>query len=331
MQAETLLEIPLIDIPAGSEPAVVSVMAEPARLSLLLSSARRIYTPPGVWIADSLTQAWAGRAAGPYSGAVVAVDRIMRRRGAYLLNHSYEWGCTSSAMKDPDLGGSTLLRTLDWPFDGLGRALIVTRCDGGAGRYFSMTWPGFVGVLTGLAPRRFAIAINQPPLPLPGWGKAAGWLAARRQVHRSTAIAPAHLLRLVFDTCPDFTGAVTLIRQTPLCIPAIFTIAGAHPDEAVVIERTATDAFEPAEAVAANHWSSLRAPAGRPRHHSSASRHKAMCDLAAATPDWSLNWVRPPIAQPDTRVVVMANPATGRLLVQGWEKRGPATALLDTQ
>ena len=38
---------------------------------------------------------------------------------------------------------------------------------------------------------------------------------------------------------------------------------------------------------------------------------------------------RPAILQPDTRLAVMANPLNGRLLVQGWEKTGPATALLD--
>ena len=45
--------------------------------------------------------------------------------------------------------------------------------------------------------------------------------------------------------------------------------------------------------------------------------------------EWSLDWLRPPILQPDTRLVAMANPLTGRLLVQGWEKTGPATGILD--
>jgi hypothetical protein len=48
---------------------------------------------------------------------------------------------------------------------------------------------------------RFAAAINQPPLPLPSWGKAAGWLAARLLVGRSDALPPSHLLRLAFAGC----------------------------------------------------------------------------------------------------------------------------------
>ncbi|MEI9987809.1 MAG: hypothetical protein WDN69_34610 [Aliidongia sp.] len=45
--------------------------------------------------------------------------------------------------------------------------------------------------------------------------------------------------------------------------------------------------------------------------------------------DWSLDWLRAPILQPDTRLAVMANLRSGRLLVQGWEKTGPATDVLD--
>src|SRR5262249_40440392 len=85
-----------------------------------------------------------------------------RRRGwparGVPRNYSYEWGCTTGAAPDGD--GVTLMRTLDWPFDGLGRALVVMRQQGAAGPYLSVTWPAFAGVLTGLAPGRFAAAIN---------------------------------------------------------------------------------------------------------------------------------------------------------------------------
>jgi hypothetical protein len=252
---------------------------------------------------------------------------------AFLLNYSYEWGCTTAAAHDPSAGGTTLLRTLDWPFDGLGRALVVVRQQGRAGRYVSVTWPGFVGVLTGLAPGRFAAAINQPPLPLPGWDKAVGWLAARWLVHQSSALPPSHLLRLAFDTCGSFADAVDLIRRTPICLPAIFTLAGPESGEAVVIERTQTLAFEPTEPAAANHWAADPGPVGRPRDASSLHRRRAMAQLAARAPDgsldWSLDWVRPPILQRDTRLAMMANPRTGRLLAQGREKTGPATAIID--
>src|ERR1700675_437794 len=48
--------------------------------------------------------------------------------------------------------------------DGLGRHVEVARMAGPAGEYYSVTWPGFVGVLTAMAPGRFAATINQAPL-----------------------------------------------------------------------------------------------------------------------------------------------------------------------
>ena len=329
MPPDSLTRIPVLDVSATEEPAVASVGAEPARLALLLAQARRSYTPLGMRLADARSRHWSARSSSPYAEAVREVDRAFGRPGAFLLNYSYEWGCTTGAVDDPPIGGTTLLRTLDWPFDGLGRALIVVRHEAAAGPYASVTWPGFAGVLTGSAPGRFAAAINQPPLPLPGWGKAAGWLAARLRVNRSEALPPSHLLRLAFDTCRSFAAAVTLIRSTPICLPAIFTLAGPEPGEAIVIERTETAGFEPARAAAANHWAAVPGVAGRPRNASSPERRDAMAALLASGQDWSFDWLQPPILQPDTRVAVMANPRSGRLLVQGWETTGPATAVLD--
>lgn len=184
-------------------------------------------------------------------------------------------------------------------------------------------------MLTGVAAGRFAAAINQPPLPLPGWGRAVGRLAARRRVARSRAMPLAHLLRLAFDLCRDFNAAAALLRTTPVCLPAIFTLAGPGAGEALVIERTADAAFEPAEPAAANHWAAASGPGGRPRNRTSRERRDAMLVLLAAAPGWSLDWVRALILAPDTRLAMMASPRTGRMLLQGWEKGGPATAVLD--
>lgn len=322
-----LLPIPFIDVGGQDEPALASAQAEPERLAILMNSARRTYTAIGMRWADDRSRRWHARSNSPYGEAVDAVGRLLGRPGAFLLNYSYEWGCTTGAADDGE--GATLLRTLDWPFDGLGRALIVTRQAGAAGRYLSVTWPGFAGVLTGMAPGRFAAAINQPPLPLPELGKAAGWTALRVRVDRSTAMPPSHLLRLAFDTCRTFAEAVALIRATPICIPAIFTLAGLETGETVVIERSETGAFTPPEPAAANHWASTPGPRGKPRNRSSLARRAAMTKLIGSRPGWSFDWLIGPILQPDTRLAVMANPRTGRLLAQGWEKTGPVTAVLN--
>jgi hypothetical protein len=327
MQPGQLPSIPLIDATATDAPSVLTAQTQSQRLALLMNSARRTYTSVGLRWADARTEHWHSRSASPYIGEVRRVDRAIGRPGGFLLNYSYEWGCTTGAAERDD--GVTLMRTLDWPFDGLGRALIAVRQQGRAGPYASITWPGFAGVLTGMAPGRFAAAINQPPLPLPAWGKAVGWGVSRLRVNRSPALPPSHLLRLAFDTCRDFAEAMALIRSTPICVPAIFTLAGTKPGEAAVIERTEISAFQPTEPAAANHWASTPGPKGKPRNGSSIARRTAMTDLIATTHDWSFDWLRAPILQPDTRLAFMANPGTGRTIVQGWEKTGPATAVLD--
>ncbi|WP_296714923.1 carcinine hydrolase/isopenicillin-N N-acyltransferase family protein [Rhodoblastus sp.] len=319
-----LLNIPVVIVQPGDEPALATLAAEPRRFEHLVTSARRLYTPCGVRLADNLSRRWASHNESLYQPAVESVAAEVGRSAAYLLNHSYEWGCTSGAAVDSELGGATLLRTLDWPFDGLGETVVATRCEGAAGPYLSLTWPGLVGVLTATAPGRFAAAINQPPLP-GGCGRTAGWLLARYRVGRSKAPPPTHVLRYVFDTARTFDQAVAMLRETPLCIPAIFTIVGVAPHERVVIERTETCAFIASQPTAANHWASDSAPKTRPRDKTSLARRAAMNTLIAKQPDWSLSWLKPPILDLTTRLVVMANPVHGRMIAQGWERSGAVT------
>jgi hypothetical protein len=320
--------IPVLDIPARQAQALASARAEPERLALLLDQGRRTYTQLGLRLADARSRGWARRLASPYAEEVADAARAVGRPGVFLLNYSYEWGCTTGGAPDPGEGGATLLRTLDWPFDGVGRAVIVTSGQAEAGGWLNVTWPGFAGALTGLAPGRFAAAINLAPLPLPRWGKPVGWLAARWLVGRSRALPPSHLLRLAFETCRDFAAAVALIRTTPICVPAIFTLTGPGAGEAVVIERSRDAAFAVPQPVAANHWACVAAPPGHPRDRTSPARREAMAVRLAAGADWSLGWLAPPILRRDTRLVAMANPRSGRLLVQGWEKTGAVTEVL---
>ena len=326
--AAPLPAIPLVTPAPGEEPALAALRHAPEKLDLLLASGRRTYTPLGFHVAETLSRTWARRVETPYADAVARVDAALGRPGAYLLNHSYEWGCTSGAVADPDLGGTTLLRVLDWPFDGLGRALVAANCEGQAGAYVSLTWPGFAGVLTACAPGRFAGAINQPPLPS-RWGKLIGWPKARLRVARATAIPPTHLLRLAFETCATFDEAVALLRDTPICIPTIYTLAGAREGQAITIERTETEAHVSVEPAAANHWTTPGAPKGRPRNASSHARRAEMIDLSRRAPDWTMGWLTSPILHGETRLAMMANPATGRMIARGYEKDGAVTGLLE--
>jgi len=77
--------------------------------------------------------------------------------------HVYLFACTTSAAPGPN-GAPLLRRSLDWPFDGLGRCVEIAWQSGPAGDFYNVTWPGAVGVLSAMAPGRFCAVINQAPM-----------------------------------------------------------------------------------------------------------------------------------------------------------------------
>ena len=318
--------IPVLEIGAGGAPALAK--AAPERLRSILVAARAYYTPPGVEIGDALSRRWLARANNPYQGEIAAVAaHLGGRAGAHLLNTSYEWTCTAAVGPDPGGRGNRMLRTLDWPLDGLGRALVVARQDGGAGLYLNVTWPGFAGVVTAMAPKRFSAAINQPPIPKRTFARWLDWTIMRGRTWRSRALPPAHLLRRAFDTCRTYAEARAMLMETPICIPAFFTLSGVEPDEGCVIERTEDAArVRESPACAANHWVSFPF-SGWPRGEASEKRFSRLTEVHRRAPD-GFAWVAPPILNATTRAAMTANAARGVLWVQGFESDGPATAPL---
>ncbi len=322
--ANDLPEIPVIDL--GAAGPVELVRREPERAKALLTGAYRQVTAVGLAVADFQARRWLVRSANPYRNEIETIAAALGRSGTAALNLSYEWACTAGVAADAD-GGSRLLRTLDWPFHGLGRNLVVTLNHGPAGRWVSATWPGFVGVLTAMAPARFAAAINQPPLRYHAGILPIDWLVDRLRVWRSNALPPVHLLRQAFERCRSYGEARDLLAGSRLCLPALFTLSGVGRGEGCVIERTEDRAVvHEAPAAVANHWLSDGLGAGRPRGDFSAERRHRMAHcLAAGGRDFG--WLVPPIANRFTRLALSANAATGDLAVQGWERDGPATRI----
>jgi hypothetical protein len=293
----------------------------------LLAVARRQFTAPLVVAADWRARRWLARAANPLLPEIDAIAAELGRPGAHGLNLSYEWACTAGVAVDAD-GRAVLRRTLDWLGHGLGRNLVVARRDGPAGPWLDITWPGFVGVFTALAPGRFAAAINQAPLRRRTGLMPADWLIDRVKVGRSTDLPPCHLLRAVFETCRDYAEARNLLTTAPLCLPALFILAGNRPGEGCIIERTEDlAATVNAPAAIANDWLTPAFPRGTPRGYDSPTRQCLMAACQAERCD-GLDWLQPPIANPYTRLAAVLDPAAGRLTLQGWERSGPATRIL---
>lgn len=322
----TRRQIPVYDIGTGGAAAMAE--AAPGHLRQLHRDALRLYTRPVVVCGDLLSQHWLERSDNPYLDEIRAVQHLMPGRGAYLLNMSYEWACTTSVAPDPVGAGMRLCRTLDWKIKGLGRTLIVARQDGPAGPFVNATWPGSVGIYTAMAPGRFAAAINQPPLRSRApWTLPFDWLAARVRQYACTDLPPSHLLRLAFETCADYEEARDFLRETPICMPAFFSLAGVAPGEGCIIERTERAAIvHEAPTAVSNHWLSVEEP-GRPRGRDSEARRARMLEAMKAR-EPNFDWVKPPIRNRDTRVSAEMNAATGNVLLQGWEGDQAVTDVL---
>lgn len=278
-------------------------------------------------LGDPIVRRWMRRTGSPYANEIEAHARTLKRPGIWLLHGAYLFGCT--ALADETAEGPRLRRTLDWPFPGLGRLVEVMRRETSAGPYLDVTWPGFVGVLTAVAPGRFAASINQAPMrqrTLLWVDYVLNALAGLR----STALPPEHLLRHVFETCATFDQARRWLEITPVARPVLFTLVGCKPGERMVIERDGASARSYwQDTVVANDWQEPRSGwrprccgAGTPVENNRSRR----ASLAAwAGRDADVDWVSGPVLNACTRVSVEMSPSTGQLVVAGWEDSARAT------
>ncbi len=284
---------------------------------------------------DALTRRWLRRSHSPYVNDVEAIAASLGFPGIWFLNGSYQWGCTTAA-RDED-GMPWLARTLDWPYPGLGRHLEVARMGGAAGEFMSVTWPGYVGTLTALAPGRFAAVINQAPL----------WRRTRKPWLRPYDLAvnaletwpirfcpPDHLLREVFESCRSFDEARHRLETVPIARPVIFTLIGCVRGERCVIERT-EEAFSSRteETSTANDWlHSTRPWEARVdptvlltrSSEDAVARNRARWEALSSWPQpfacANFAWVTPPVLNPFTRLAVEMCAANGTLRVVGYER-----------
>src|ERR1043166_6988327 len=292
---------------------------------------------------DRAARRWLTRSHGPYVTEIAAVATALGFPGIWFLNNSYQGCCTALAREEGE--APWLIRTLDWPCDGLGRHVEVARMAGSAGEFFNVTWPGFVGVLTALAPGRFAAAINQAPLfrrTRHPWLRPVDLAAAGLSTFfRVRHMPPDHLLRLAFETCRTYAQARRLLETVPVARPVIFTLAGCAAGERCVIERTEEGHTTNDDGVAANAgqnrappWEA-RLPATLPLVASfdeaaanSRARRDALADWPGRFPSRTFDWVAPPVLNPYTRVAVEMCPRAGILRAVRYEP--PARGELPT-
>lgn len=329
--------IPYIDL-RGKTPTDL-LRAFPDKATALLIASRRtlglfsyVVSAALLPLSDSLSRRWLKRSRNPYLHEIETAAGLVAKKGVYTLNVAYEWGCTGGAYAVGEQ--VAMLRVLDWPFPALGKHMVVAHQQGVAGDYYNVTWPALSGVYQAMAPGRFAAAINQAPMRMYGLGFIGDWAINRILMKRKRGLPPAHLLRQVFDQARSYQEAKDMLCATPLAIPAIFTLTGVAPGEGCVIERLETSA-EIKELSAAqnvtcsNEFHSAFAGKGkgwRPRAVDSAGRYRQSAEISGQDMRSDhFEWLRAPIINVYTRLVMRADAADASLLVYGYEGHMPVT------
>ncbi len=135
-------------------------------------------------------------------------------------------GCTAFAVNAAD--GPLHARNMDWFSHSNCLSEFTTIMNfvasDGSTRFQSVSWPGFVGVLSGLAPGRFAVTLNAVLSDEP------------MQLGQSVAL----LLREVCETAPHFDAAVERLSRETCTSDFLLLVTGTEPGQMVVIERTPT-------------------------------------------------------------------------------------------
>jgi hypothetical protein len=98
-----------------------------------------------------------------------------------------------------------------------------------AGPYELVSWPGYIGALSGLAPGRFAVTLN------------AAISRERPSITRPVVL----LIRPVLEACGTYCEALELLQRTPIAADCLLLLTGTRAGEMAVIERTSTRASRP--------------------------------------------------------------------------------------
>ena len=319
--------IPLVDI-RDSDPRQL-VRQYPERTRELIKASRwtlglfselisRAVLPSG----DRISRDWLTKTHNPYLEEINFYADHLGITGVHALNICFEWGCTSAVYAKEE--GPTLVRVLDWMFPKLGENIVVAHQRGSAGDFYNVTWPGVSGMFHGMAPERFSASLNQAPMRRHHLTYIGDWIKNRKNVFQEQGLPPAHLLRKVFETAKDYAEAKELLTRTPVALPVIYILSGVNSGEGCVIERTENDfalrSLENDRVCASNQFDTKLNTIGygwRPRPVDSAGRVQQARTLSLETIDDQFSWIKSPIANSHTRLVMTACAARNVLTVFG--------------
>ncbi len=158
------------------------------------------------------------------------------------------------------------------------------------------------------------------------------WVRNRMQVFEAAGVPPAHLLRQVFEEAQSYAEALERLCKTQVAVPVIYILAGVHPGDGCVIERTENDyairVMENGRVCASNQFDTRLnsvAYGWRPRRINSAGRAYQARTIPLTAIDDPFGWFKPPIANSHTRMAMLASAATGKLSAFGTHGEKPVT------
>lgn len=208
--------------------------------------------------------------------------------------------------------------------------------QGPAGEFFSVTWPGYAGTLTAMAPGRFSACLNQAPLRRRThhpWLRLFDFVANALNTWSIRHMPPDQLLRQAFETCGSYAEARRMLETEPVARPVIYTLAGCAPGERCVIERTEEDFVTHEDnTCAANDWvvsrpdweariiaAHLFTSSAEEAAQRSRARRDALAGFGGSVAEAEFGWVKPPVLNPYTRIAAVMCAARGILRVAGYE------------
>jgi len=130
------------------------------------------------------------------------------------------------------------IRTMDWPMPGLEKMTIeVDYVSQGRVLYSATTWPGYVGVLTGLRPQAYSVSVNYRRTQR---GADDMFKAVVHNMLQGLAQSwpVSFLVRECLESVETYEGAIGALQQSDLMAPTYITVAGTEAGQGVVITRS---------------------------------------------------------------------------------------------
>lgn len=129
------------------------------------------------------------------------------------------------------------IRTMDWPME----QLIPLTCEvdfvrGGRVLFSATTWPGYVGVMTGIKPDAFSLSVNYRRTDR-GASNMLKEVIWNMVMGLANSWPVSFLVREVLEQDISYAAAVESLQQSRLMAPTYITVAGTAAGEGTIITR----------------------------------------------------------------------------------------------